>query len=226
MVPQDLLQFIRTSGSKRSFQKGSIIIYQRDSVEDLYLIDSGYVSLYDIDLQHHARIAAIYPKNQIFPLSWLLKEPLGTGATFFYEAITDVVCVRISRANVHEFLKDNPEHYQELLDMMTKGFINSIGRIYNLQKSNVDERVNYILNFFASAYGRIDVDRIAEIDTAFTHKTIGDFAGLSREVVSRQLAKPKYKRILRREGSKVLIDLKLLNVDSMPDVYRVNGEKT
>lgn len=224
MLPYKLIEFIKSAGRKRTYPKGSIIVHQGDKLDAVYLIESGFVSLFDTDKYGNARISVIYPHNQVFPVSWLLSEPLEVGARFSYEALTEISCFVIGREKVHDFLRNNPGLCKELLNMMTRGFINAVGRIYNLQKSNVGERIDYIINFFANAYGKVRDDGLIELDTVFTHQQIADFAGVSREVVSRELVKPKYKKALRKVDKRMLIDLKQLKANHFPPVFRISSE--
>jgi CRP-like cAMP-binding protein len=117
-------------------------------------------------------------------------------------------------------MRENAETCFQLLDVLTKSYINSTARIRTLQRSNVTEKIDFILYYIAQLYGN-DVFNggVVEINAPITHQEIADLAGLTRESISRQMSKPKYQQILQTRNGKTYIDLSGLDVQSMPKVY-------
>jgi CRP-like cAMP-binding protein len=117
-------------------------------------------------------------------------------------------------------MRENVETCFKLLDILTKSYINSTARIRTLQRSNVIEKIDFILYYIAQLYGNNVLDGgIIEINAPITHQEIADLAGLTRESISRQMSKPKYQKILQTRRGKTYIDLSSLDVQSMPKVY-------
>ena len=128
---QALTDFFNAKNRFREYPKGSIIILQGASLDEVYRIVSGVVKVYDIDSKGAQRTVAIYSAGHIMPASWLLKDAPKTGALFFYEAISNVRCQSVLRDEIRTFLDSHPGINSDLLDIVTKAYLNAkIGRAH------------------------------------------------------------------------------------------------
>jgi CRP/FNR family cyclic AMP-dependent transcriptional regulator len=208
---------------RRFYPKGSFIILQSSAVDEVYLITNGLVRIYSIDSSGNQHTVAFFSENHIMPVSWLLSSPPTEGATFFYQAATDTSCYSVFYDDVRQFMQANTEICIMLLDTLTKQYINSASRIQTLQRSNASEKIDFIIYYIATLCGRSPGNNgIREVTAPITHQEIADLAGLTRESVSRQMSKPKYKKILYVDKNITYFDLSKLNLQAMPKVYPLN----
>jgi CRP/FNR family cyclic AMP-dependent transcriptional regulator len=213
-------QLFKSANRRRFYPKGSIIILQGSAVDEVYLITKGLVSVYSIDNSGNQHTVSLLSEDNIMPASWLLTDIGKEGAIFFYQAVIDTFCYSLHHDEILNYMRENAETCFQLLDVLTKSYINSTARIRTLQRSNVTEKIDFILYYIAQLYGN-DVFNggVVEINAPITHQEIADLAGLTRESISRQMSKPKYQQILQTRNGKTYIDLSSLDVQSMPKVY-------
>jgi CRP-like cAMP-binding protein len=140
---------------------------------------------------------------------------------YFYQAVTDVELYIADVEIVRDLVRNNALLSWRFVDILSKSYINAVSRLQNLQKTKVEEKVDFIIYYLAIILGKEVGENKFEIDSIFTHQEIADLAGLTRESVSRQLHKTKYKNIIRKENNKIYIDLNTLNRESMPVIFSI-----
>jgi CRP-like cAMP-binding protein len=160
-------------------------------------------------------------KDHIFPLSWLLTSIPDSGSLYYYKALTDVELYLNNIDAVRDFVRNNALLSWRFVDILAKSYVNAVSRIQNLQKTNVEEKIDFIIYYLAILLGKRIGENKYEIDGIFTHQEIADLAGLTRESVSRQLKKTKYQKIIIKSNGKILLDLSQLDIDAMPVVFPV-----
>jgi CRP/FNR family cyclic AMP-dependent transcriptional regulator len=213
-------QLFKSTNHRKFYPKGSIIILQGSAIDEVHLIIKGLVSVYSIDNSGNQHTVSLLSEDNIMPASWLLRDIGKDGAIFFYQAVIDTSCYSLHHDEILNYMRENVETCFKLLDILTKSYINSTARIRTLQRSNVIEKIDFILYYIAQLYGNNVLDGgIIEINAPITHQEIADLAGLTRESISRQMSKPKYQKILQTRRGKTYIDLSSLDVQSMPKVY-------
>jgi CRP/FNR family cyclic AMP-dependent transcriptional regulator len=209
--------------SRRQFPKGAIIIMQGNALDEAYLIEEGIVRVIDFDRDGEQRTLALLTKNHIFPFSWLLSRPLEQDAAiYYYQAVTDIRCYSASINTVSELVSKDAALSWKTVDVLAKSYFNALSRLQNLQKTNVEEKVDFIIYYLATLLGKTTSGHKIEIESLFTHQEIADLAGLTRESVSRQLKKDKYKKIIIKKNNSMVINLERLNTSEMPPVFKVN----
>lgn len=214
---QSLQRLFERANRLRRYPKGSIIIMQGGSLDEAYRIIAGLVKVYDIDSSGSQRTVALYAKGHIMPASWLLSEKPPGGALFFYEAFTEVQCYTLPRDELRAFIDNHPKIARFFADAATKAYLNATARIQNLQRSNVGERVDFILYYLAKILGQPSEQQgTYMLEIAVTHQIIADLAGLARESVSNQLKKAKYNKIFYKRDSGTLINISGLDTEAMP----------
>jgi CRP-like cAMP-binding protein len=227
MVEIDQLRNLFLSANhRRKYPKGSIILMQSSKLEDAYFIDKGIVRVIDFDQNGEQRTVTIIAKNHIFPFSWLLADLPDSGAMYFYQAVTDVELYIADVGIVRDLVRNNALISWRFVDILAKSYMNAISRMQNLQKTKADEKVDFIIYYLAIMLGKKIGENKFEIDSIFTHHEIADLAGLSRESVSRQLNKAKYKKIIRKVNGKIFIDLNHLSQENMPIIFPIEAPRT
>jgi CRP-like cAMP-binding protein len=221
-----LRNLFESANHRRKFSKGSIILMQTSKLEEAYLIDKGIVRVIDFDQNGEQRTVTILAKNHIFPFSWLLTSLPDLGAMYFYQAVTDVELFLADIEIVRDLVRNDALLSWRIVDVMAKSYINAVSRIQNLQKTKVEEKVDFIIYYLAVMLGKKIGENKIEVESIFTHQEIADLAGLTRESVSRQLNKSKYKQIIRKQNSKIYIDLKDLDIKTMPTIFPIQNPHT
>jgi CRP-like cAMP-binding protein len=217
---EPLTEYFKSQNVTRVFEKGEVIISQGDSPEQLYMVKSGMVKVYDIDVSGCERTITIFSEEHVFPIIWLLNE-LPDSHLFFYEAYTDVACYSSSIIGARRYMSLHPEILHEANDRLAKAYINMAGRIQNLEKSRMQERLEFVLYFLAVNLGNFR-GSVATIDTIITQEDIARLAGVTRESISLELNRSDRQRLIWKENQNTLIDVERLHIDEMPIVLSDN----
>jgi CRP/FNR family cyclic AMP-dependent transcriptional regulator len=217
-----LRELFEKDNNRRHYPKGEIIIMQGNALDCAYLIESGIVRVIDFDQNGEQRTVALLTKHHIFPFSWLLSQTHEQGALYYYQALTNVTCYTANTDEVRDLVSNNTELAWKMVDILAKSYLNALSRLQNLQKTNVEEKVDFIIYYLAILLGKNIKGNKIEIDGNFTHQEIADLAGLTRESVSRQLKKEKYSHIIVKDSHGLMINLENLNTTNMPPIFMVN----
>ncbi len=217
-----LKQLFIEQGTKHQYSKGASVLNQGDTLDNVLLIQSGLIKITNSDKHGSSKTVAIFGKNHIIPLSWLFIEPPKLGAIYSYSALGDVIVYALPRQTVISALDNQPHIYKYLCNVTSKAYVNASFRIYNLQKTNVTEKVEFVLYYLATLLANKKGEPIIEIEASLTHQDIADIAGLSRESVTHLLSKARYREIYWKKGGKTYINVTKLDVGSLPQVLSVN----
>jgi len=133
-------------------------------------------------------------------------------------ALSDSVTYSLPRQQVREALDANPLIYKSLADITSRAYINALYRIYNLQKTNVSEKVEFVFYYLATLLSVNKDEPAAEIQASLTHQDIADIAGLSRESVTHLLSKPRYQDVFWKKGGKSYINVTKLDTSNLPQI--------
>lgn len=216
---QELAQFIRRSKTVAEYAKGDLICSQGDSFDAVFLLIKGHVKMYDIDADGNERTISVFKEGSVFPITWLLRD-LPESYYYFYEAMTSVSCVVRDVGDVRDFVRTNPGVLLSLTDHLVRSYINLAGRVQNLERSRVSERLEFILFHLSVSLGEEIVNNISRIDAAITQEEIARLAGVTRESLSLEISQRQSSRPYWREGANTYIDLSRIDIEAMPTVLR------
>ena len=178
-------QHIFNDGKYQSCSKNNIILHPGDEPVGVSIITQGAVRSYSITDKGYESLAYINKPPDIIPLSWAIS---GNKPTLFFEAITDVQMIILSR----EVFLDRVCRDQDVLMRLLGDSVQKIEviteRINNTQFHTSRERVAYALLGLARQFGEDD-DSGKRIALPVTHQFISESVGLSRETTSRQIEK-------------------------------------
>lgn|GEM_PF-3436512 len=213
-----LSEFFKSQGKPRHFAKGQLILATNERLNEVLEIRSGLVKVYDVDPYGNERTVTIFGKGHFFPLVWLLKQ--HEEVIFFYQAISDVDVQSVSYESVVEFISDRNDILLDLVDKLTKAFINQDGRIYNLQHSNVREKLEFVLYHLGVRVGRVE-NNVAIIPGIITRAEIANLAGCSRESISRELNNITAAGLMWKKDGKTYVDFSKMKSKYFHKVYKV-----
>lgn len=217
MKATSLTDFYLTENRRHKFPKGSMVVTKGDSLERTYYIAEGIVKVYVLDAYGDTRTLALFGRGAIFPVAWVLKEIPERGAIYYYEALTEVTLYVTSREKVRDFLASRPDLAMGLLDIMGNIYVNTVARVQMLQRSNVAERVEFILYYLAKVLGDFSQDgKTAILPFNLTHQVVAELAGLSRETVTHQLNRANFKAMITKGAGITTVHLDKIDEERMP----------
>ena len=211
-----IYDFFISQGYIHAYPRGHVICFQGDKFNQVFMVMSGIVKFYDIDGAGSERTISFFANPDVFPVIWLLSEP-PPGQLYYYEAVADTTCLIAPASEARAFIAANPGALLMILDSLTQAYINLIGRVQNLERSHLGEKLAFVLYWLAQRIGTID-GQVARIDAIITQEDIARLAGVTRESMSLAINKMG-SDVLWREKHSTYINLSKLSLNSMPAIY-------
>lgn len=211
-----MIGYITEHGRLRSFRKGQMICFQGDQLNDVYMVKTGVVKIYNLTRLGDEQTISLFDQNCFFPLSWLVRQP-DNRIVYNYEALTDVECYTMSVDKLHDFLVTCPNTMSRLLDVMGRAYINHSARIINLQRTSIKERLDFVLYYLANRLGHKTTGVVC-LPVKLTHSDIASLAGVTRESISRQLGVAKKDKLLWTAHGKTYIDVNQIKSDEFAEM--------
>lgn len=193
---QFLLQF-----PQKPYPKGSVLIPPCAKLTDVIFLRSGTISKYTITKYGEKVIMNVFTAPVLLPLSWVLNK---SPNRYYFEAQTAVEVRWIPANELSSYLKTDPETTYHLLQQVYVGLENTQQRIAYLMRGSLKSRLLFELAIEARRAGTVRDDggyviTIGEIELA-------ERAGVSRETISRELAKLfKSGDLFARQGRSIVI---------------------
>ncbi len=171
----------------RNYHHGHILILHGDLPEYIFYLINGRVKQTDTTYRGDEIILNTFKPRAFFPMSLAINK----GANpYTYEAETGIEVRQAPTNDVLDFLKQNPDVTLDLLSRVYIGTDQLLGRITQLMSGSAKSRLIYELLLEARRFGEIDRTGIGS-SLKIREKDLGAHAGLSRETVSREVAKLK-----------------------------------
>lgn len=200
MKSKKLLDLFK-KGKEISYKKGEIIIRPDDIPSGVFFIQKGFVRVYSIDINGNEKVRIIYKKEEIFPLLWVLK---GIQKDVYYEALDDVKLSRVPKELFREFIAENPNVLNELIDRLIFHFNVFVDRVDNLEISKAYPRLIAHLLFLSDRFGKKTGKGIL-IQIPIAHKDIAASINMTRETASREFEKLEKRGLIGYKGHLIII---------------------
>lgn len=168
----------------KAYHKGQILIYAGDDPAGIFYIESGKVRKYDIDSTGIEAVLNVFKPHVFFPLAWAINK---TPNRYFYEALTPIEVRRVPVEDFIAYLDAHPRLVYGLLHEAYGGIESAQRRVVLLMSGSTRNRVLFELLMEGKRSGDMRDDGSCEISLSIAD--LAQRAGLSRETISRELAK-------------------------------------
>src|SRR6185312_7050408 len=137
--------------SSRKLNKGQILIYEGDTIRNIYWLVSGYVKVSSLQVNGAQRTIIVYAPGESFPLASFLS---GQGiARYFYECMTDVEIVVMPQQDFQEKIRGNLELGEKLIAYSYEMNNQFAERIEILSAQSARQKVAALLCYLATKTG-------------------------------------------------------------------------
>lgn len=168
----------------RKYDKDRIMVHAGDNPPGVFYLVSGQVRQYDITEQGNEVIVNVFKPPAFFPMNWAINQ---TANKYFFAADA-AVSFRLAPADeTVRFLKSNPDVAFNLLQRLYSGTDGVLRRMAHLMGGSAKTRLIYEIIIEARRFGKHQSDNSLLI--TLHEEELAARAGLSRETVSRELAK-------------------------------------
>lgn len=213
-----LASLFRDTGTLRTYRAGSPVLFQGEVPRSVYIVLGGIGRAYTIASTDDERYMALYTKGDIFPLSFAIGD--STTALFYYEALSDLRVLEISKDDFTRTLAASPETTSRVLEHIGHEYTTLMLRIMALGQSRTIEKLAYTFYFLLFRYGLERSDGWFTIDVKLTQTMLGQMIGQTREGTARNLKDLVERGIVRYKGSSYSIHREKLIAMLGEDTFR------
>lgn len=177
-LPESELVAFADLTRERAYPKGSVILFEKDKGDSLYLVASGQVKVVLIGEDGREVILSVLGEGSFFGEMALIDDSPRSAHVI---AMDDSVLLTLRREDFQHRLRSSPEVAISLLRELSRRLRRADEKIGSLVLLDVNGRVADLLLRAASEEGGECIKR------KLTHHTIAQMIGSSRETVSRTM---------------------------------------
>lgn len=181
--------------------KGDTFIHEGDQSSTLYIINSGTAKLLRSSSLGKEQIVSLQNDGDIIGEYYLLSdyEPYNFSAI----AISDMKLCTLNKVAMDEILDLHPLLCRSMLNELSKKMIGIENKLQNISITDTDGKVAYLLLQLYEKFGH-DSPNGPIINNPLSREDMANYAGMTRETMSRYLSK------LSKEGVIRFIDRKTI----------------
>lgn len=165
------------------YRKGEYIFRTGDKADKLYIVVSGKMKIYNYLTDGREQILYIYSSGDFVGAFNLLKED-----EFKYnaEALEDTTISTLSKNKFDEIILRNPEITLKILEKSYERIRDVEGLVVRLSAANADAKVAGLLLELIKDFGSKESTNTI-LDLSINREEMGNYAGISRETMTRKL---------------------------------------
>ncbi|MGA8264591.1 MAG: Crp/Fnr family transcriptional regulator [Ignavibacteriaceae bacterium] len=196
-----VLSEIAKLGSKKNFNKDSVILFQNQSDSALIIVLSGKLRLTKMSNEGNEVTLDILKESDFWGDTAIMdgKPP---SVNIVAEENSEVYI--ITRTDLMNLFKSKPEYSIAVLNDLTKQLRASSLKIKSLSLKAAEGKVASVLIQLVDEYGIVKEGAI-EIERLPTQQELANMAGTSRETISRTIHSFSKKGLIEIEGQKLRI---------------------
>ncbi len=210
-LDDNALDKILSIGSKKRFEKESVILLEEDAGSAFFVIIKGKVKVSKSGTDEKEVIFSILAESDFFGEMALLD---GQNRSASVIATEETELFIIQRTDFLNLLKEHSEISIALLQELTKRLRAADAKIKSLSLKDAEGKVATVILQLADDIGKIK-QGIVELDKLPLQQDLANMAGTSRETISRTLHTFAKKGLIELDGSK----LRILNYESFKEMY-------
>jgi len=203
-----LIENFRATSQIRLFKKGSAILFQGEIPRKAFIIRDGVVRAYTVKTSGEESTIALFTKDDIFPISWLLDAT--SNSLFYYEAVSDVRVMGVTKDDFNKVVSSSTEKLTEMLRYVNQQYTSMLVRITGLSQSRAIEKISFTFYYLLFRYGIEHSGGMHHIDLKLNHLMIANLTGLTRESTTTNLKVLKEKGIITYTRSSFSVNKKKL----------------
>jgi CRP/FNR family cyclic AMP-dependent transcriptional regulator len=204
-----LAPLIKTAQLRR-YPKGQIILYEGETLENVYVVRSGTIKIYDIDDQGNEKILHLIPSPAVFPMNVFLAD--DDEIRWFYGTAVDSEVYVVPREDARALLKTDNVLANHLLTQLAHEKRQLMGRLGSMGKSTANEKLIATLKFLATHHAEDRPRGWRRVKFPVSHQLLADIMGVTRESTTMTVKDLHREKLLRYPRLTVLeVNYKKLN---------------
>lgn len=201
-------EHFRSAERIRLFKKGATLLFQGEIPRNAFIIQEGVVKAYSVKTSGEESVVALFTKDDIFPLPWLLSTT--TNTLFYYEAVTDVRATCVSKDDFTKSMNNDIEILKKMLSYVSRQYTSMLVRITGLSQTRAIEKISFTFYFLLFRYGVKGTDGMHKLNLKLNHAMIANLTGLTRESTTTNLGVLKDRGVIDYTRSSFSVNKKKL----------------
>lgn len=197
-----LVYFFKKKEPIQKIKAGSVLFQEKDSVEYVYLLLNGSISLGRVHLRGKDFILKILNDQELIVEYQLFKS--NPHYQFYAKTITDCEMILIKKEQFEEFILNDPEAMNALVAWLSTGYLKAQMKCQDLIMNGKKGGLYSILIRLCNTYGVRNDDGIL-IDLPLTHQELANLTYGTREVIQRALKDLREKDVIAYDNQKFTI---------------------
>lgn len=188
-------------GVLKKYKKGEIIFRDREEVNQIYFVITGYVALYKINKQHDKKVIFVFGSGEALN-EVIVEEPISS---INCETLSDTVILSFYRHYFLEMMEQDFNFSKAVMNSMAMKIRRLYHQLSNTSNSmHLDKQIASKLWKLSKDFGKEEKDRI-EIGFDLSITYLADLVGSKRETVSRVVKKLVDKKLIEIDKNKFII---------------------
>jgi CRP-like cAMP-binding protein len=197
-----LVYFFQKKEPIQKIKAGSVLFQEKDSVEYVYLLLKGSISLGRVHLRGKDFTLKILNDHELI-VEYQLFKP-SPRYQYHAKTLTDCDMILIKKEQVEEFILNDPEAMNALVAWLSTGYLKAQMKCQDLIMNGKKGGLYSILIRLCNTYGVKNNDGIL-IDLPLTHQELANLTFGTREVIQRALKDLRDKGIIDYDNQKITI---------------------
>lgn len=189
MTPDSVTQKINAFFADKTrvkFAKGEVLVAANENPDHIFYMFKGRVRTYELSYRGDEVVVGVLKPPTFFPLSRTINQ---VPNRFYYKADTDCEVYQADQSAVFEFIQSNPDVMMSQLKQVYGTLDTVLGRVVHMMSGTAKSRLIYELIMECRRFGNAQPDGTCRLDAS--ERDLAARAGLTRETVSREMAKLK-----------------------------------
>ncbi|AKL94274.1 transcriptional regulator Crp/Fnr family [Clostridium aceticum] len=207
-LDKECIEFLSSSSFKTKLKKGEILFYEKDIVNNIYIVLKGKLTIFRLSEIGQKRVIYILDKGQI--LNEVILDNLPASANC--EAFEDSWVLGIHKESFLKVMAMDFRFTERVVHSMNKKIRRLYRQLKNTISIKVDKKLAAKLWKLSKDYG-IEVEEGILIDLDISVTYLADMLGSTRETVSRCLNTLKREGFIKYKNKKIVVkDRKQLSI--------------
>lgn len=188
--------------TERKYKKNSILFFEGDIGEELFVVKSGTVKIYRIDNTKQITLA-LFRSGDFFGEMSIMQRDSTRSANA--ETLEASVIYSLKRTTFYEYIGRSPALCLRLLEESMNRLRRANEQIHNLTFLDVRTRILKVVYQLAQEHGEHKQGKV-QIIMKLTHQEIANLAGTVRESVTKVLQELQDDKIITIQNKQIRIE--------------------
>jgi len=205
-IEDKTLELIRESVMVKNLKKSQMLFAERQSIEKIYIVLEGKVTMYRLSEKGQKRVIFILNKGEI--INEVIFDNLT--ASINCEGFEDSEIMSISKVDLLNIMKQDFKLTEVILYSMSKKIRRLYRQIKNTVPTKMDKRVAAKLWELSKDYG-VETEEGVLINVKISITYLADMLGSSRETISRAVSELEKMDIVKIKNRKFIVNREKLS---------------